>query len=58
MLDYGAGLGSGSLAILELLKNNELPKIYAIEPNNSMKKLYKHLLKDYMNNITLLDNLS
>ena len=34
VLDFGSGLGSGSLALYELLKDRaNIPQIYSVEPN-------------------------
>ena len=42
ILDYGAGLGSGILAALEIYTEKNIHKIAAVEPNKNMRKLGKY----------------
>mmetsp|Transcript_20618 Transcript_20618/g.21406 ORF Transcript_20618/g.21406 Transcript_20618/m.21406 type:complete len:762 (+) Transcript_20618:1-2286(+) len=43
VLDYGAGLGSGVLAALDVFKKKELQKVAAVEPNKYMRKLGRYI---------------
>ena len=43
ILDYGAGLGSGILAVFDVYNNIKFKKVAAIEPNKYMRKLGKYV---------------
>ena len=61
MLDYGAGLGSGLWAAINIFPTS-LKRVAAVEPNVSMRKLGKFLTEDlnekYNNSILWVDSLS
>lgn len=54
-LDFGAGLGSGSIAFNNLYPDNDF--ILGVEPSDAMKKLGKFLTSD-LENLTWASNLS
>ena len=43
ILDYGAGLGSGILASIDIFDNKYFKKVAAVEPNKYMRKLGKYV---------------
>lgn len=66
ILDYGAGLGSGLLAALDIFGLEQFNKIAAVEPNKYMRKLGKFVIdkalgqkyKDHNKEIIWVDALS
>ncbi|KAL4427502.1 hypothetical protein ABPG74_015205 [Tetrahymena malaccensis] len=54
-LDFGAGLGSGSLAFQDIFP--ECKNIVACEPSKNMRKLGKHMTQD-ISNLVYVENLA